>query len=222
MFRTRPLVAFAACALALVPSVASAHEGNPNYRSIVTGVSPAVPGVSVEVLNLDDSLRLVNRSPETVVVEGYSSEPYIRIKPDGTVELNRNSPATYLNDERDGSGTVPSNASKDAVPDWQPVDKTGRFQWHDHRIHYMGEGRPPAVREATVRTKAYDWRVPFRVGEAPAAIDGSLFWVPADDGGGVSPVAFAALGLLALGGAGAAVTVRRRRRTGDGDAAGVW
>lgn len=222
MPRTRILAAIA-LALAIVPASATAHQGNPNYRSIVERVTPKIPGVSLQVVNLDDSLELTNRSNQTVVMEGYTKEPYIRIKPDGTVEVNQNSPAAYLNDERDGSGTVPPNASKDATPDWKLIDKTGRFTWHDHRIHYMGTGRPPAVKDPKVKTKAYDWKVPFEIGTTPAVIDGSLFWVPKDDGGGASVAAFGALGLLALLGAGAGVVVRRRRREDAGaPAAEAW
>ncbi len=217
----RTLVVAVLSSIALVPAAAQAHQGNPNYRSVVERVSPRVAGVSLQVVNLDDSLELTNRSKQTVVMEGYDREPYVRIKPDGTVEVNQNSPALYLNEERDTYGEVPAGVSKDAEPRWKEVDKTGRFAWHDHRIHYMGEGRPPAVEGATVRTKAYDWKVPFKVGTTPAVIDGSLFWVPTDEGGGASVLAFAGLGLLALIGAGAAVLVRRRRRD-EGGTTEAW
>lgn len=208
----RVVAAAVASACALAPVTAIAHDGDPNYRSTITSVRPAVPdGVSLRVLNYDDSLEVTNRSPETVVMEGYDGEPYVRIEPDGTVAVNRNSSAAYINDERDGSGSIPPNATRDAAPDWRAVDGSGRYVFHDHRIHYMGEGRPPAVEDPGVRTKAYDWEVPFRVGSTPAVIEGELLWVPTPGGG--SPIlAFAGFGLLALVGGAGAVVVRRRRR----------
>lgn len=220
MSRTRILAAAALSALMLVPASAVAHQGNPNYRSTITSVQPAVPGVTLEILNYDDSLELTNRSKQTVVMEGYDGEPYIRIQPDGNVAINQNSAAAYINDERDGSGTIPPNVNRKAAPDWKTIDEAGRYVWHDHRIHYMGTGRPPAVKDPAVRTKAFDWKVPFRIGSTPAAINGELFWVPEDQGGGASVAAFAGLGLLALAGLGAAVVVRRRRRGGPGAAPG--
>ena len=39
-----------------------------------------------------------------MIVEGYEGEPYLRFSPDGTVERNRLSTATYLNDDRRGAG----------------------------------------------------------------------------------------------------------------------
>jgi hypothetical protein len=50
----------ALCALA--PPVL-AHEGNPNYRSEVDAISPAVQGLDAEVLNFDDRIELRNNGP---------------------------------------------------------------------------------------------------------------------------------------------------------------
>ncbi len=214
VFRTCILVVvLSACAL--LPTSALAHEGNPNYRSVIDAVEPRIPGVELQILNYDDSFELTNRSQQTIVMQGYDGEDYLRFEPDGTVEVNRNSAALYINDERDGSGTVPPNAKRSAAPDWKVIDKTGRYVWHDHRIHYMGTGRPPAIKDPTVKAKAYDWKVPFKVGDRAAVVRGSLFWVPEDRAGGASVGAFVGLGVLALVGAGAAIVVRRRRRGQD-------
>ncbi len=64
---------------------AYAHPGNPNFRSTVTSIDPAVPAVRAEVVNLDDRLVLSSSGGHTVEVEGYDGEPYARILPDGTV-----------------------------------------------------------------------------------------------------------------------------------------
>src|SRR4051794_20485117 len=89
----------AACALAASATPAAAHNGNPNMLSQVRSVTPTTQGVKVTVLNRDDRLLLQNTSGKEVVVEGYSKEPYVRIDGDGTVRVNTNSEAYYLNQD---------------------------------------------------------------------------------------------------------------------------
>jgi hypothetical protein len=210
MSRLRLVVALSALfALAAAPT-ALAHQGNPNYRSVIDQVAPKLPGVRLQILNLDDRLQLQNTSGKTVVVKGYQGEPYARILGDGTVQVNHNSPAFYLNDDRTSTGKVPASASAGATPDWQVVDRAGRFQWHDHRIHWMSTIAPKQVTDKTKRTKIFAWKVPLQVGGTSASVNGTLFW--AGTGGGGAPVgAYAGLALVALLGLGAVLVVRRRR-----------
>jgi hypothetical protein len=213
MSRLRLVVALSALfALALAPT-ALAHQGNPNYRSVIDGVVPNFPGVRLQVLNLDDRLELQNTSGKTVVVKGYQGEPYARLLGDGTVEVNQNSPATYLNNDRTSTGKVPANAKPGATPDWKIVDRAGSFQWHDHRIHWMSTIPPQQVTDKSKRTKVFDWKVPVQVGGTNGSVNGTLFW--AGTGGGAPVGAYAGLALIALLGLGAVFLVRRRR----GDAA---
>jgi hypothetical protein len=214
MFRLRAVVAAAALlALALAPA-ASAHQGNPNYRSVIDAVSPKVSGVSLEVLNLDDRLEVRNTSGRTVVVEGYNGEPYARLLADGTVQVNRRSPAFYLNDDRFAQVKVPATAKPSATPQWQLVDKAGRFEWHDHRIHWMSEVPPKQVTDTSERTKVFDWKVPVRVGAERGAVTGTLFWQPTA-GGGAPVAAIAGFGVIVVLGAAAVVVVRRRRAAAE-------
>jgi hypothetical protein len=214
MFRLRAVVAAAALlALALAPA-ASAHQGNPNYRSVIDAVSPKVSGVSLQVLNLDDRLELRNTSGRTVVVEGYNGEPYARLLADGTVQVNRRSPAFYLNDDRFAQVKVPATAKPSATPQWQLVDKAGRFEWHDHRIHWMSEVPPKQVTDTSERTKVFDWKVPVRVGAERGAVTGTLFWQPTA-GGGAPVAAIAGFGVIVVLGAAAVVVVRRRRAAAE-------
>jgi MYXO-CTERM domain-containing protein len=132
--------------------------------------------------------------------------------------VNRRSPAYALNQERDIVGDVPEDADSDAPPRWTVLDRTGRFEWHDHRAHWMAEGRPPQVKDPDRRTKVFDYRVPLRIGGRDGVIAGTLWWQPQEEES--APVAaFAGLGVLALLGLGAAVVVRRRRRGTAGDEA---
>ncbi len=81
---------------------------NFNYRSYITGVTPSVPGLSVEVLEFADRLLLRNHTGKTVTVYGYSGEPYARVQANGTTEQNMRSPAVYLNTNFYGDVTVPA------------------------------------------------------------------------------------------------------------------
>lgn len=218
MLRVFRAAAVAALLLAAANPAADAHQGDPSYRSIPSGVTPAVAGVQVEAVNYDDALQLTNRSARTVVIEGYDGEPYARLLPDGTVQVNRRSPAAYLNDERYGGSPVPASASAEAEPQWRTVDRTGRLIWHDHRMHWMGSGRPPAVKDPAVRTKVFDYRIPLRVDGRPATVAGTLFWV-GEPGGGMPGWAIAALLALAAAAFALVVIVRRRRRPPGGAAA---
>lgn len=194
----------------LPSSTALAHEGNPNFRSEIEGLEPAAPGVIVEVLNFDDSLRLENRGDETVLIEGYEGEPYARIKADGTVEVNTRSPAYFLNRDRYGESGVPETADPEAPPLWEQMDRTGQLTWHDHRIHYMSRSLPPQVEDTSKRTMIFDYAVPIRVGGHPAEITGALYWVGEEEGFPLAP--FIGLAGFALLAAAAAAFIRRRRQ----------
>jgi hypothetical protein len=220
MSRLRVVVVVSALfALGAAPA-ALAHQGNPNYRSVIDGVSPKVSGLRLQVLNLDDRLELQNTSGKTVVVKGYQGEPYARLLGDGTVEVNRNSPAFYLNDDRFGAVKVPATAKPGATPSWQVVDRAGRFQWHDHRIHWMSKVPPKQVTDKSKRTKVFDWTVPVQVDSTKGAVDGTLFWAGTVGGGGAPVGAYAGLAAIALLGLGAVMVVRRRRG-GEGASAGA-
>jgi hypothetical protein len=200
-----------AALLVLAPS-AAAHQGSPNMTSRVLA---APKGVSVQVLGGDDRLELLNKSKQMVLIRGYNGEPYARLFPNGTVQVNRLSPALYLNEDRLGRVKVPAFAKPKAKPEWKNLDGTYRFQWHDHRIHWMATGRPPIVKDPKKKTKIFNWKVGVDVNNKPAAINGDLYWTPKPGGG---PPAAAIAGLIAfllLSGA-LVVTVRRRREGGGG------
>lgn len=207
--RAAAAIAVALC-LAAVPA-ASAHEGNPSFRSTIRAIEPPASGVTAEIVNYDDSITLRNASGRTVAVEGYEGEPYVRIAADGTVAVNHNAPTYFLNEDRFAEGVdVPKSAGADAPPDWQTVDRTGRYVWHDHRIHWMSRSTPPQVEDDSERTKVFDWKVPLTVGDEQTTIAGSLIWV-GEPASGFPIGAAVALGVVLLAGAASVVIVRRRR-----------
>ncbi|HTZ63318.1 MAG TPA: hypothetical protein VMB51_04385 [Solirubrobacteraceae bacterium] len=182
-----------------------------DYRSNVTAVTPAQPGLQVRVVQYADRLLLTNRTGKMVTVYGYQHEPYARVLADGTVELNRRSRAYYLNQNFFGLIHVPPSASPTARPEWVVVDTGGELEWHDHRIHWMLPGIPPQVKDRSKRTKIFDWTVPISVGSEQAAIDGELVWVPEEDWAPLAEFGGVIAAALAVG---AALLLRRRRRGG--------
>jgi len=215
-------LAYAAAVVALLigAPVALAHQGNPHYRSVVTSVTPELKGVDVSVLNFDDRLLLHNTSGKDVTILDYQNppKPYAQLLADGTVQVNTNSEAYYLNEDRLGETSVPKNLGTE--PKWKQLSRSSRFEWHDHRAHWMGKGDPPGLKDKSVKTKIDDWDVPIQIAGQQGAITGTLTWVPLDEGGLplAAIFAFAAL-LIAL--SIAVFLIRRRRSEGDGGDGGT-
>ncbi len=212
--------ASAAAAPALAAETSSQQQSplgdqgsSPDYRSLITSLSPRVSGLSVQVLQFSDRLQLRNRSGRTVIVYGYQGEQYARVLADGTVEVNTRSPAYYLNESFYGNVTVPPSASPSAPPHWTVVDRTGQFEWHDHRIHWMSPQLPPQVKDKDRRTLIFNWQVPIAVGAEKGNLDGQLFWTP--ESSSVPLAAILAGVAIALLGALLVLFTRRRRKGGD-------
>ena len=204
------------------PSVAIAHQGDSRFRSELEGVSPSdlSEGLDFMVGNYDDFIALSNRSGRAVTVAGYRGEPYLRFRPDGTVEANTRSPAWFANLDRYGVGEIPASADPDAPPVWKLVSEEGRYAWHDHRSHWMGKGVPPQVTDRSVRTEVFGYSIPLRIDGRKAELTGALFWVGSGEGPPVWP--FLLLGLVAVGGTGLLILRRRQSdaaaESGDDDA----
>jgi hypothetical protein len=220
-------------ALALVPAGASAATANPylleqasatpgadqgsnaNYRSNIVSVTPAAPGLQVQVLAFADRLQLVNHTGRTVTIYGYQGEPYARLLPDGEVQLNEHSPAVFLNTSFFGGGTPPPGQNPNLPPQWTTIYKTGSFQWHDHRIHWASPTTPPQVKDKDKRTLIFNWTLPISVGAERGRIAGQLFWAPSTSGASVG--AYVALAVIALLGISLVLFVRARRRRAGPD-----
>jgi hypothetical protein len=211
------LAATTALLIGLSASPALAHEGNPDYRSVIDRVTPRVPGVSFQVLSYDSYFQLLDQHGHEVVIYGYDGEPYARVLRDGTVEVNERSPALYLNDTRFPTTQVPPIADPKAAPRWKTVDDSGTFLWHDHRMHYGSTATPPQVTDTSRKTKVFDYTVPLRIDGRKGAIDGTLYWVGAAN---TSKLPFILAGIVIVLGGGALVLLTRRRRRDGGDEGG--
>jgi len=187
---------------------ASAHSvsgvGATNWQTTLTRVSPALPGLTLKVVENGSRLELINHGPE-VVVFGYNGEPYLRVGPEG-VFINTLSPAAYLNCSRKGC-PVPAFANAAAPPRWQKIQAGQEILWHDHRTHWMGSQLPPDVaRDPGVRHVQAHWTVTMAEGSTRITATGYYTWVP-------GPSAFPWLILvLALVGVGVAVAVTKSWR----------
>jgi hypothetical protein len=193
---TARLVAVAAVLLVAGAPPAMADPAGPSdFRSEVTRIVPAVDGVQVEVRGGDAFLEVTTERGHEVLVPGYSGEPYLRFREDGTVERNRRSSATYINEDRRG-GAVPESAKDPNVePEWVEVADGGTFAWHDHRIHWMKDVSPGVPRGTKVGG-AYDpWKVPIQVDGTDAIVEGTLTYEDS-----TSPLPWAALALVVAGG----------------------
>jgi hypothetical protein len=184
--------------LVALASPAAAHTvsgvGATNWRTTLSGISPAVPGLSLKIVESGSRLELTNRGPEVVVL-GYEQEPYLRVGPQGVFE-NVLSPATYLNCSRIGCA-VSLAADPQSPPRWKHLSSSQTVRWHDHRIHWMGAQLPPDVRRAPGQVhQRPPWTVTLKQGLTPITVTGHLTWVP-----GPSPVPWLLLALALLAGA---------------------
>jgi hypothetical protein len=153
-----------------------------DYRTEVLGVTPAVVGVTVRLLDLGRRVELTNRGPTEIVVLGYQNEPYLRVGPRGVYE-NRRAPALYLNRTPPPgvtATTLPAVADAQAAPEWHRVSGGRSVRWHDRRTRWEG-GQPDAVRLHPGRTQAVsEWSLPLTDAGSGASVSvtGRITWVP--------------------------------------------
>lgn len=177
----------AALFVVLLAGPAAAHPGDSpsadNYSARLSSVSPALPdGVTVQIVEFGNRLRLTNSSDLTVTVPGYEAEPYLRIGPDG-VARNDNSPATYLNQTRDGTTPLPERADAGAEPEWRAMTDETTYDWHDHRTHWMLDSLPPqVVSDPDGEQRIIEWTIPLLIGSQTYEVSGVLDWTPPPPG----------------------------------------
>ncbi|MDQ1357861.1 MAG: hypothetical protein QOG44_2234 [Acidimicrobiaceae bacterium] len=179
---------------------ASAHSvsgvGATNWKSVLTSVSPSVPGLTVKLVEGGSRIEVVNHGPEILVV-GYEGEPYLRVGPQGVFE-NLQSPATYLNCSRAGC-SFPAGINKDGPPKWKKISSGQTARWHDHRAHFMGTQLPPDVAQAPNKVhQEANWEIAMTQGSTPITVKGNYTWIP---GSSPLPWLLVALALAAVGAA---------------------
>jgi len=175
------------------------------YRSTVTAVEPAIPGLIPTISGDDDLLTLTNHTGATVLVIGYAYDDYLRISPAG-VDENVASLTSSMNRSLATEGKSPPNPEpkppNQQQPDWRHVSDQPTFTWHDHRTHWMADQPPPTVdADPTHPHKIFDWAVPLTVDGEPVLIKGTLNWtgLPGPSGYEIVLLTFAGIGSVALG-----------------------
>ncbi len=169
------------------PAFASTAEADARYyRSTVTAIEPAVPGLDVVVSRNGDAITLTNGTGRSVVVLGYSGEPYLRIDDRG-VTVNTSSPTAALNADGGRSGVPVSLSSAKPKPArWRPVGEGTSFTWKDFRSQWSAEARPPIVTaDPQARHQVFAWGVQLAVDTEPVLVRGRVDWIglpPADRG----------------------------------------
>jgi hypothetical protein len=177
----RVLLLIAGVAGALVPAApAFAHGGDAPaataYRTTVTGIT--LDGVSVRAVEAGARLELTNDTGRPVEILGYSGEPYLQVRPDGTWQ-NVSSPAAYLNQTLLGETPVPASADPTAPPSWRKISSSTTVRWHDQRTHWLSPGLPAAAAADPSRAhRLRDWVVPLRIQVSTFEVRGTLDWEP--------------------------------------------
>jgi hypothetical protein len=147
------------------------------YRTTITEVSSPEKGLSVRTVEAGARLEMTNETGRPVEVLGYSGEPYLEVRPDGTWE-NVNSPATYRNETRTGESAVPATADPTAPPSWRQVSTSTTVRWHDQRTQWLAGLPPAAVADPSRSHRLREWAVPLRVQVRTFEIRGTLDWEP--------------------------------------------
>lgn len=169
-----PAVVALVVVLLATAAPASAHGGKAakasSYRTELIGIDPAVPGVTVRLV--DGATRLeLDAGDHEVVVLGYEDEPYLRIGPDGVFQ-NQRSPSTYLNQSITGNAP-PADADSTAEPDWARIGAGPTVRWHDHALHV-----PPGMTTG-LRTSS-DWSRSIEVDGERVQVKGRIVTLPGE------------------------------------------
>jgi hypothetical protein len=164
------------------PTAAFAHGGEganvTSYRTVVTGISSPMDGLTVRAVEGGARLELVNDTGRPIEVLGYSGEPYLELRPDGVYQ-NTSSPAAYVNQTLAGDTPVPLTAAVTSPPTWQKISSGRAVRWHDQRVHWLGSSRPPqAVADPDHAHRLREWTVPLRDQVRVFEIRGTLNYEP--------------------------------------------
>lgn len=146
----------------------------------VTGLTAAVPGLTVRPVEAGAQLQLTNHSGRIIDVLGYAGEPYLQVRPDGGYE-NVNSPTTYRNRTIAGDTPPPADAAPDRPADWRRISTEPVVRWHDQRAYWLGPTPPEVRADPTTEHRIRDWVVPLRDGDTAIDVQGTLDWVPPPD-----------------------------------------
>lgn len=169
-------VGAAVAGVLLTAGPASAHALDPTLVTRVQGISPALPGVHVEIAtSIADAVVLTNPNPTPVEVLDPSGTPFLTISATG-VQGNVSAPYLYYSGSPPGVPlTPPSTAGAGVAPHWVQLAAAAGWTWFDPRLspQYLQVpigGRIDVAGEKDIAA----WSIPLRYGSAAARITGAL------------------------------------------------
>lgn len=143
------------------------------YVSQVTGVVPAVTGLTAQVEG--NGLMLMNHGSATATVLGYAGEPFLTIGPAGVRE-NTASVTSAVLARKSLAGRPAQPAARTAKATWTSRGKDTHYRWADLRVQWQQPDRAPAVRPASGDVVGA-WEIPVKVGTRTVAVRGVVRWV---------------------------------------------
>ena len=189
------------------------------YHSKITSITPAVPGLAISLQRSGASIQVTNRTGGTVMIYGYTGEEYLRMTPSG-VDENVNSLSTSLNGSLIIQGLPQQLIQGSSAPRpvrWRHVSNGNTVTWHDHRMHWMAQQRPPVVADDPRHAhKVFDWSMSLTADDRPVTVRGTLTWVgaPAFTGRTVALVVAIGTASIAVAGLIGVPILAARRRAG--------
>ncbi len=162
----------------LAPEAAMAHEGDPNIQTVIEELMPALPGVSVSVIqgSVVPSLEAYNPTATELQVLGTDGVPFLRRGRSGTLG-NAASPDLYLSEAPSGAAGVPPGVRAGAPPRWIPLSRRPGWTWFDQRLPAVTSA-PPAVRGRPAATLLGRFAIPLRYGGSSVKAEGVVSYVP--------------------------------------------
>jgi hypothetical protein len=176
-------VVAAAVAVALVglpARPASAHAGDGLSQPIIEQITPALPGITLQVAySANYELLVENAGQEAITFLADTGEPFLRVGPKG-VEANFASPTFYNSNSPVGLEHFPDQARPGAAvpPIWRRISAQPNWGWYDHRLHPTESYVAPEIIKAGKVAVLGRWTVPFRIGDRPGEIDGRFEYRP--------------------------------------------
>lgn len=146
------------------------------YQSVVAGITPDVPGLKITVAGAGDSITVVNDTGKTVVVLGYTGEPYLQIGPGG-VDENVGSLTHSLNSSATPQASQLTQAAASQRVVWQHLGAQKSYTWHDYRVQWNVKQRPPIVTSDPHHAhRVFEWALQLTVDGSPALVRGWVQW----------------------------------------------
>lgn len=158
---------------------ATAHESDPQVRTELISVRPALP--AEVVLQAQESLapQLVADNPTDVELDvlDIKGQPFLRLSRQG-VFANLESLDFYTTNNFSGSAAAaPSSVlarTEPVPPRWVQLSRGSSWGWFDHRLDVEG----PPVRDRSRPAEIGKWEVPLTYGGKPVSVRGLARFEP--------------------------------------------